>query len=453
MISWWNTGGGGVFYGRPCSGNCLMVMRSSVLVITLVLICIFFTLDEESQTEISSLESTLTLVQDTFKDSKSVGQMSLTSSLFCYNTDQRFRQGLRGDHWVLYNYIKAEKQFQCNESITYTTHGGYEFLDNLEPLLQRWQGPLSIAVYAPGTDFQKAIDSILYYRECAESTLVKDFVTFHVFFDFDHTPEQIPHWQSLLGKQPNCNEPEGNGETKASSPTETESYKKQNGLDYPVNVARNVARQTVSTHFVFPSDIELYPSPNLISAFLDMIRRDGPLLQGTNPRVFVNHIFEIEANHSLPETKAELVKLIEEKIVIPFHKLVASKAHTIPHAKEWLEAKPSDGMDILYTGKREKPYNRWEPIYIGTNEEPTYDERLTWEGRSDKMVQSYKMCSLEYDYHILDNAFLIHRPGIKTMKKLKPILQNAKIGAQGSFISRKIIPQVKKLYGARDECG
>ena len=28
------------------------------------------------------------------------------------------------------------------------------------------------------------------------------------------------------------------------------------------------------------------------------------------------------------------------------------------------------------------------------------------------------------------------------MKKLKPILQNAKIGAQSSFISRKIIPQV-----------
>ena len=39
------------------------------------------------------------------------------------------------------------------------------------------------------------------------------------------------------------------------------------------------------------------------------------------------------------------------------------------------------------TGKRETPYNRWEPIYIGTNEDPSYDERLTWEGRSDKMVQ------------------------------------------------------------------
>ena len=28
----------------------------------------------------------------------------------------------------------------------------------------RWQGPLSIAVYAPGTDFEKALDSILYFR-------------------------------------------------------------------------------------------------------------------------------------------------------------------------------------------------------------------------------------------------------------------------------------------------
>merc|ERR1719295_796482 len=409
------------------------------------------------------LDSMQIFDNDNFVDSKTVGQMSLSSTLFCYNTDQQFRQGLRGDHWVLYNYIKARKQFQCNESITYTTHGGYEFLDNLEPLLKRWQGPLSIAVYAPGTDFQKAIDSILYYRECAETTTVRDFATFHIFFDFDHIPEQIPNWKSLLRKRQNCNGLKGNiGTTDASlnthataSPTQTESYKKTKGLDYPVNVARNVARQTVSTHFVFPSDIELYPSPNLIPTFLDMIRRNGPQLQRRNPRVFVNNIFEIEANHSLPETKAELVKLMNQNIMIPFHKHLCPRCHTIPHAKEWLEAIDMNHgykMDILYTGKREKPYNHWEPIYIGTNEDPTYDERLTWEGRSDKMVQSYKMCSLHYDYHILDNAFLIHRPGIKTMNVLKPSLDNAKVGAQGSFIRRKIIPQVKKLYEARDEC-
>ena len=34
-------------------------------------------------------------------------------------------------------------KLQCNESITYTTHGGFEFLDNLEPLLQRWLSSLT----------------------------------------------------------------------------------------------------------------------------------------------------------------------------------------------------------------------------------------------------------------------------------------------------------------------
>ena len=47
-------------------------------------------------------------------------------------------------------------------------------------------------------------------------------------------------------------------------------------------------------------------------------------------------------------------------------------------------------MKINFVGKRHPPFHHWEPIYIGTNEEPTYDERLTWEGRSDKMVQVWK---------------------------------------------------------------
>ena len=39
------------------------------------------------------------------------------------------------------------------------------------------------------------------------------------------------------------------------------SYRSTNNLTYPVNVGRNIARQTATSHFVFPSDIELYPSP------------------------------------------------------------------------------------------------------------------------------------------------------------------------------------------------
>ena len=67
---------------------------------------------------------------------------------------------------MLYNYIRAERQFKCDESITYTTHGQFTFLDNLEPLLERWQGPISVALYAPGSDLQDTIDVILYFRCC-----------------------------------------------------------------------------------------------------------------------------------------------------------------------------------------------------------------------------------------------------------------------------------------------
>ena len=45
----------------------------------------------------------------------------------------------RGDFWILENYIPAAMGFRCDESVTYTTHGDYTFLDNLDTLTSRWQ--------------------------------------------------------------------------------------------------------------------------------------------------------------------------------------------------------------------------------------------------------------------------------------------------------------------------
>ena len=55
-----------------------------------------------------------------------------------------------GNYWVFYNYVQAGKKFRCHETITYTTHGEYHFLHNLEPLLKRWMGPISVSIYTPG---------------------------------------------------------------------------------------------------------------------------------------------------------------------------------------------------------------------------------------------------------------------------------------------------------------
>lgn len=53
------------------------------------------------------------------------------------------------------------------------------------------------------------------------------------------------------------------------------------------------------THFILPSDIELYPSPNLITKFLTMVAENkGPLL-GKNPKVYPLHLFEVSANQQV----------------------------------------------------------------------------------------------------------------------------------------------------------
>ena len=60
------------------------------------------------------------------------------SLLNCHDRDYEPYIGQRGDFWVMKNYIRAEHgELRCHETITYTTHADYTFLDNLIPLLER----------------------------------------------------------------------------------------------------------------------------------------------------------------------------------------------------------------------------------------------------------------------------------------------------------------------------
>lgn len=72
------------------------------------------------------------------------------------------------------------------------------------------------------------------------------------------------------------------------------SYKMQNQLLYPVNVGRNIARESALTHFVLASDIELYPSTFLSERFLNMIARNKPPLNNGRRKIFTLNIFEVD---------------------------------------------------------------------------------------------------------------------------------------------------------------
>lgn len=117
-------------------------------------------------------------------------ELTLQEAILCNDKSTEPKTAQRGDYWVLYNYVPMNMKVHCWESVTYTTHADYTFLDNLEPLLERWRGPISIALHAPGTDFPATIEAIKHARSCG-SPLVAQLVTFHVYFSSKHVPKMI----------------------------------------------------------------------------------------------------------------------------------------------------------------------------------------------------------------------------------------------------------------------
>ncbi|RXG70378.1 hypothetical protein Avbf_08007 [Armadillidium vulgare] len=101
-------------------------------------------------------------------------------------------------------------------------------------------------------------------------------------------------------------------------------------------------------------------------------------------------------------------------------------------------------------GKRIGQLHTWEPFYIGTNDEPIFDERLSSEGRANKMTQAYAMCLLGYEYHVLDNAFVVHKPGIKLLD-MNYMLSDL-VKKQNKLIYRKIVKEYITYFGDRRGC-
>ena len=78
---------------------------------------------------------------------------------------------------------------------------------------------------------------------------------------------------------------------------------------------------------------------------------------------------------------------------------------------------------------------------------------MTWEGEKNKMVHAYALCLLDYDFHVLNNAFVIHRPGIKRSLR-ENVSDYEKVLKQetAKLLSTKIKYEMKSLYGDREEC-
>ncbi|CRL04685.1 CLUMA_CG017749, isoform A, partial [Clunio marinus] len=360
----------------------------------------------------------------------------------CERYNNTLKKTLHGKYVFIKNIVAAEKTPDYQSTMTYTTHGDVVFLiENIIPLLERWRAPLSMALYTPGSDFNVTLNTISYFRNCHDQRdLVRDFASFHFFFEKD-----------LMQKDVNLDIEESNFSCSSNEHLlklkNNETYRALKELVYPINVGRNLARETVGTHFVLASDIELYPSPGLNENFFRMINQN-PEAYPDGKNVFVLPVFEIEKGVELPQNKSQLRELFNVGKVVWFHKQIIWSYHKVPNDTEWMNDDDPE-LKVFVTVKRKGEQKVWEPFYIGTNAEPTFDERLNWEGKANKMTQAYIMCLLDYNYHVLSNAFLIHRPGIKTQKEAARVKWEP---ANRILIYNVIQHEAELNYGKREGC-
>lgn len=98
-------------------------------------------------------------------------------------------------------------------------------------------------------------------------------------------------------------------------------------------------------------------------------------------------IFEVLRSVIVPGNKTELQSMLKKKMAFPFHYHICKDCHLSPKQKLWEATPEAEKLEIFTTHSRTGEFKTWEPIYIGTKYDPFYDERLSWEGKKDKMTQ------------------------------------------------------------------
>lgn len=206
--------------------------------------------------------------------------------------------GDKSPYRVLYGVVEGLRYNSTEpNTVTYVTHITLEYLFHIVEIATRWDGLISVACFLPGSDAVLALKLLEKMCFCMEEM---ENVNVHFVYHSDHPPiNEMSNVSNVASEESKANETIRNA-TSSSLPftkyndnnsnninnnkisseicyvspeTLKNSYRCRKNLVYPVNVARNVARYGTKSKFTLVSDVELFPSQNLVPEFLKMINR------------------------------------------------------------------------------------------------------------------------------------------------------------------------------------
>lgn len=289
--------------------------------------------------------------------------------------------------------------------LTITTQCSANRLFNIKSLADRWDGPISVAVFIPGKEAGYALDFIDGLRKCWPETVGKR-TSFHLAYPTDNVADVYTYGSLVYNS---CDEL-----LKIIENYGSDNY--EHKIPYPHNVLRNAARNGVTTEFVLLIDVDLSPSVNLRQMFMDYAFRNGivgskylppPNDDKEDKRVFVIPTFEIKDGYQVPTNKKSLLNANADGMIRPFHNKTCWWCHAPEEHNKWLNL-PDPAPKKLSSGFYANWAKSWEPFYIARRNVPLFDERFKQYGY-DRIEQICELHLMGYDFVVLDKAFLIHK--------------------------------------------
>nr|CAD7411242.1 unnamed protein product [Timema cristinae] len=271
-----------------------------------------------------------------------------------------------GEYQIVPNLALAARQLHgktttnSTPDIALVTQCSFNHLHHLIPLAQRWQGPISVSVFAEDQEVNDALRSIATLRNCYSTVRVN--VSFHLV--------------SPLSAG-------GRGGLYSAPPASL----------FRCDLAFTSGLQRRNYDFFN------YATKNRL--FGEALRDDKT--------VWVVPAFEVRETVAPPRTKTELLKLMDKGDLRPFYIELCWKCQVHTDYDTWQKEPPSPGISPLFEVLWKDP---WEPFYIARNSVPFYDERFKQYG-FNRISQVCELHVAGYKFSVLNNAFLVHK-GLKT---------------------------------------
>ena len=195
--------------------------------------------------------------------------------------------GEAGPYGVLYDWLTASERPAGNQSVTLCTHATADSSAEHAPVLAAaWAAPVSMAVFVLPEEVCALAGRLAHLRRCDDA--FRRHVSVHLVYHHQHAPS-LAGLPAVDALETDCARP---------PPPAEPSRRRELGLPYPVNVARNVARAAARTYFVLVSDAELVPSPGAVNMFLKMVERMGAAQPG----------------HRRPDSTSRQVRVGEDRV-------------------------------------------------------------------------------------------------------------------------------------------